>query len=315
MDGFTPNDNVVVLAATNRGDLLDPALLRPGRFDRRVLLDMPDKEGREAILKIHARGKKFVKGIDWGRVADRTVGFSGADLENMLNEAAILAAREGKEAVNMDDVEEAATKVKLGPAKKRLQSKEDKNITAYHEAGHAIVTHFLPKMDPVHRISIVARGMSLGHTLIPPAGDRTHETKSRLLEQITAMMGGRAAEEVEFNELSAGAANDIDQATRIARAMVVDFGMSSLGPIDLGPQYDSDEMGRSSWYEPANISQATQEKVDKEVLDIIETCHKNSISLVKKYKSKLDSVAKELLEKETLDRDQFEKIVGKKNGS
>ena len=170
-------------------------------------------------------------------------------------------------------------------------------------------------MDPVHRISIVARGMSLGHTLIPPAGDRTHETKSRLLEQITAMMGGRAAEEVEFNELSAGAANDIDQATRIARAMVVDFGMSSLGPIDLGPQYDSDEMGRSSWYEPANISQATQEKVDKEVLDIIETCHKNSISLVKKYKSKLDSVAKELLEKETLDRDQFEKIVGKKNGS
>ena len=315
MDGFTPNDNVVVLAATNRGDLLDPALLRPGRFDRRVLLDMPDKEGREAILKIHARGKKFVKGIDWGRVADRTVGFSGADLENMLNEAAILAAREGKEAVNMDDVEEAATKVKLGPAKKRLQSKEDKNITAYHEAGHAIVTHFLPKMDPVHRISIVARGMSLGHTLIPPAGDRTHETKSRLLEQITAMMGGRAAEEVEFNELSAGAANDIDQATRIARAMVVDFGMSSLGPIDLGPQYDSDEMGRSSWYEPANISQATQEKVDKEVLEIIETCHKNSISLVKKYKSKLDSVAKELLEKETLDRDQFEKIVGKKNGS
>ena len=315
MDGFTPNDNVVVIAATNRGDLLDPALLRPGRFDRRVLLDMPDKEGRIAILKIHARGKKFGKGIDWERVADRTVGFSGADIENMLNEAAIYAARQDKSEINMSDVEEAATKVKLGPAKRKLQSKEDKKLTAYHEAGHAVVTHSLPMMDPVHRISIVARGMSLGHTLIPPAGDRTHETKSRLLEQITAMMGGRAAEEVEFNELSAGAANDIDQATRIARAMVVDFGMSSLGPIDLGPQYDSDEMGRSSWYEPANISQATQEKVDKEVLEIIETCHKNSISLVKKYKSKLDSVAKELLEKETLDRDQFEKIVGKKNGS
>lgn len=161
MDGFTPNDNVVVIAATNRGDLLDPALLRPGRFDRRVMLDMPDKDGREAILKIHARGKKFVKGIDWSKVANRTVGFSGADVENMLNEAAIAAAREDRKEIEMSHIEEAATKVKLGPAKRRLQSDEDKRITAYHEAGHAIVTHFLPKMDPVERISIVARGMSL----------------------------------------------------------------------------------------------------------------------------------------------------------
>src|SRR3989337_723427 len=194
MDGFTPNDNVIVVAATNRGDLLDPALLRPGRFDRRVVLDMPDKEGREAILKIHARGKKFVKSIDWGRVADRTVGISGADLENMLNEAAIYAARQDKSEINMSDVEEAATKVKLGPAKRKLQSKEDKKLTAYHEAGHAVVTHSLPMMDPVHRISIVARGMSLGHTLIPPAADRTHDTRTRMLQQVTAMLGGRAAE-------------------------------------------------------------------------------------------------------------------------
>lgn len=315
MDGFTPNDNVIVLAATNRGDLLDPALLRPGRFDRRVLLDMPDKEGREAILKIHARGKKLNKAIDWGRVADRTVGFSGADLENMLNEAAILAARENKKEISMEDIEEAATKVKLGPAKKRLQSEEDKRITAYHEAGHAIATHFLPKMDPVHRISIVARGMSLGHTLIPPAADRTHETKSRLLQQITAILGGRAAEEVVFDELSAGAANDIDQATRVARAMVVDFGMSSLGPVDLGPQYDYDEMGKATWYEPAQVSPAMQEKVDNEVKRIIDECHKNAIELVRKNKPKLDKVVKELLEKETLDREQFEMIVGKKNGS
>ncbi len=312
MDGFTPNDNVVVLAATNRGDLLDPALLRPGRFDRRVILDMPDKEGREAILKIHARGKKFAKGIDWSQVADRTVGFSGADLENMLNEAAILAARENKNQIDLEDIEEAATKVKLGPAKKRLQSEEDRKITAYHEAGHALVTHFLPKTDPVHRISIVARGMSLGHTLIPPAADRAHETKSRLLEQITAMMGGRAAEEIVFGELTAGAANDIAQATRLARAMVVNFGMSSLGPIDLGPQYDIDEFGRPNWYEPSNISLEMQSKVDNEIHKIISSCYGKAGEIVRKNRKKLDQVASALLEKETLDREQFEEIVGKK---
>ncbi|RLC31689.1 cell division protein FtsH, partial [Candidatus Woesebacteria bacterium] len=250
MDGFTPNDNVIIIAATNRGDLLDPALLRPGRFDRRIMLDMPDKEGRQAILKIHARGKKFTKGIKWAGIADRTVGFSGADLENMLNEAAISAARGGKKTIDSEDIEEAATKVKLGPAKKRLQSKEDRKITAYHEAGHAIVTHFLSKMDPVQRISIVARGMSLGHTFIPPAGDRTHETKKRILQQITAMLGGRASEEEIFDEMTSGASNDIEQATRLARAMVVSFGMSSLGPIDFGPQTNYDEMGKPNWFEP-----------------------------------------------------------------
>ncbi|MGD8744336.1 MAG: AAA family ATPase, partial [Candidatus Woesebacteria bacterium] len=203
-EAFFGGKSPVLLHNTNRGDLLDPALLRPGRFDRRVMLDMPDKDGRKGILKIHARGKKFVKGIDWERVANRTVGFSGADIENMLNEAAILAARGDKKKIEMEDIEEAATKVKLGPVKQKLQSDEDRRITAYHEAGHGIVTHYLPKMDPVHRISIVARGMSLGHTLIPPAADRTHETRSRIIQQITAMMGGRAAEELEFNEMSAG---------------------------------------------------------------------------------------------------------------
>lgn len=312
MDGFTPNDNVIVIAATNRGDLLDPALLRPGRFDRRVMLDMPDKDGRVAILKIHARGKKFANGIKWESVANRTVGFSGADLENMLNEAAILAAREGKKGIEVDDIEEAATKVKLGPAKKKLQSDEDKKITAYHEAGHAVVTHFLPKMDPVHRISIVARGMSLGHTLIPPAADRTHETKSRLLHQIIAMLGGRAAEELVFNEMTAGASNDISQATRLARAMVVDFGMSVLGPIDLGPQHDYDQMGKATWYEPANVSPAMQERIDVEIKKIIDLAHSDAIKMVKEKRTLLDKVAKLLLKKETLDRDDFEKVVGKK---
>ena len=318
MDGFTPNDNVIVMAATNRGDLLDPALLRPGRFDRRVMLDMPDKEGREAILKIHARGKKFVKasrtekGIDWAKVADRTVGFSGADLENMLNEAAILAAREDKIAIGMDDIEEAATKVKLGPAKKRLQSDEDKKITAYHEAGHAIVTHNLPKMDPVERISIVARGMSLGHTLIPPATDRVHETKSRMLQQITAMLGGRAAEEVVFNEMTSGAANDIEKATQLARAMVVEFGMSALGPINFGPQYETGDFGAVNYYEPAQISPSMQEKVDNEIRKILDSGYKEALVIIKGETKKLGEVVEKLLEEETVTREVFEKIVGPK---
>jgi cell division protease FtsH len=309
MDGFTPNDNVMVMAATNRGDLLDPALLRPGRFDRRVTLDMADKDGRKEILLIHAKGKKFAKDVNWDRVGDRTVGFSGADLENMLNEAAIAAAREDKKEIEMVDIEESATKVKLGPAKKRLQSEEDKKITAYHEAGHAIVTHFLPKMDPVHRISIVARGMSLGHTLIPPAADRTHETKSRMLDQIAAMLGGRAAEQMIFNEMTSGASNDIERATALARAMVTDFGMSSLGPINLSPQPDP-EYG--PFGDSGSVSDAMQEKVDAEVKSIIDTGYKQAVALLKKYKKPLDAVAVALLKKETLDRDDFEKIVGNK---
>ncbi|KKS77863.1 MAG: ATP-dependent zinc metalloprotease FtsH [Candidatus Woesebacteria bacterium GW2011_GWB1_43_14] len=313
MDGFTPNDNVVVVAATNRGDLLDPALLRPGRFDRRVVLDMPDKDGRSAILKIHAQGKRFVGGINWGVVADRTVGFSGADLENMLNEAAIYAARSGKTDVNMSDVEEAATKVKLGPAKKKLQSEEDRRITAYHEGGHAIATHFLPKTDPVHRISIVARGMSLGHTLIPPSADRTHETKTHLLEQIIAMLGGRAAEEVVFNEMTAGAGNDIRQATTLARAMVVDLGMSGLGPINWSNQDEAYlDNGAPKWIEGGNISQALQEKVDLEIKKIIDSCYVESKKIVKSRRKLLDNVVEVLLKKETMDREDFEKIVGKK---
>jgi cell division protease FtsH len=312
MDGFTPNDNVIVIAATNRGDLLDPALLRPGRFDRRIVLDMPDKEGRLAILHIHAKGKKFAKGVDWGKIADRTVGFSGADLENMLNEAAIGAARGNKSQISMADLEESATKVKLGPAKKRLQSDEDKALTAYHEAGHAIVTHFLKYMDPVHRISIVARGMSLGHTLIPPAGDRTHETKSRLLEQITAMLGGRAAEETVFNEMTSGAASDIAQATKIAKAMVVEFGMGELGPMNLGADMGLGDFGQMEWYEQAQNSPAFMEKIDTETKKILDTGYKAALKLVKEKRKLLDRVSDALLEKETLDRDDFEKIVGMK---
>lgn len=308
MDGFTPNDNVIVVSATNRGDLLDPALLRPGRFDRRVMLDMPDIEGRKAILLIHARGKPFKKEVDWEKVAKRTVGFSGADLENMLNEAAIRAARYNQKEIGTEDIEEAAIKVKLGPERKRLQSEEDKKLTAYHEAGHALVNYNSPNMDPVHRISIVARGVSLGHTLIPPKQDRSHETKTRLLEQIRVMMGGRAAEELVFKEMTTGAANDIDQATRIARAMVVEFGMSDLGPINYGPQIDATEMGKI-WYEPTQISPEMQGEIDNEVEKIVNQAFKKSLTILEEHQDKLDLVARQLLEKETIEGDEFEQLM------
>lgn len=309
MDGFTQNENVVVVAATNRGDLLDPALLRPGRFDRRVVLDLPDMEGRKAILKIHINGKPMTKDADWDQVSKRTVGFSGADLENMLNEAAILAARKDKKEISMEDIEEAATKVKLGPEKRRLQTDLDRKMTAYHEAGHAIVTHELPNMDPVHRISIVSRGMALGFTLIPPQKDRIHETKTHLLEQITSMLGGRAAEELIFHEMTTGASNDIDKASSVAREMVVEFGMSDIGPISFGPSLDVTEWGGRYYNEP-QISQQMQNKIDTQVKNIMDDCYKQAAAILKKLRTKLDKVAEELIKKETLEGEDFEKIMG-----
>ncbi len=312
MDGFAPTEQVVVIAATNRGDLLDTALLRPGRFDRRVIVDFPDVEGRKEIAKIHAKGKPFDTTVNWDRVAKRTVGYSGADLENMLNEAAISAARAIREKISMEDIEEAATKVKLGPEKKRLQSDLDKKLTAYHEVGHAIVSHFLPHTDPVHRISIVSRGMALGYTLIPPAKDKLHETKTHLLEKIAVMMGGRAAEEVIFNELTTGAANDFDQATQVAKAMVVEYGMSSLGPINFGPNMDVTEWGKT-YYEQNPLSQEVMSKIDAEIKKIITVAYNQAIEIVKSKKSLMDKVSLQLIKTESLDQDEFEKIVGKKS--
>ena len=309
MDGFAPNEQVIVIAATNRGDILDSALLRPGRFDRRVMLDLPDIEGRKEILQIHMKGKPFEKDANWDKVARRTVGFSGADLENMLNEAAIAAARANKKAIDMEDLEEAATKVKLGPEKKRLQSELDRKMTAYHEAGHAIVTYILPHLDPVHRISIVSRGMALGFTLIPPAKDRVHETRTRLLNQIASMLGGRAAEDLIFNELTTGASNDIDKATSIARQMVIEFGMSDIGPINFGPQMDLSPTGRA-YYDTPQISPDMMAKIDTEVKKILDTGYKTALETLKKTKTKLDKVAVELVKKETLEGDEFDTIMG-----
>lgn len=304
MDGFTPTEQLVVIAATNRPDILDAALVRPGRFDRRVMLSYPDIEGRKSILTIHAKGKPFSKNLSWESVAKRTVGFSGADLENMLNEAAILAARGDKKTIDMSDIEEAATKVKMGPEKKRLQSDDDKKITAYHESGHAIVSYAMPNADPVHRISIVGRGMSLGHTLIPPQFDRVHETKTRLLEQIATMLGGRAAEELMFTDVTTGASNDIEKATEVARTMVVEYGMSRLGPINL--VRDGNPMFGG---EGVNVSENMQSAIDKEVAYIIEEAHKRAILALKQNRKKLDEVAGILIKKETLEGEEFEKIM------
>ncbi len=309
MDGFEPNTAVLIVAATNRGDLLDPALTRPGRFDRRVVLDLPDLEGRKAILSIHAKGKPFESHVDWDKVAKRTVGFSGADLENMLNESAIHAARGAKKEIDMKDIEEAATKVKLGPEKKRLQSDLDRKMTAYHEAGHAIVNYYSPYLDPVHRISIVSRGMALGYTMAPPEKDRLHETKSRLIDQMAMTMGGRAAEQIVFKEITSGAANDIDQATRIARYMVTEFGMSDLGPINFGPQTDITEWGKAM-YEQQTISQEMQSAIDREVKKFIDTAYAKALEVIKKHRKDLDAVACALIEKETLEGDDFAALLG-----
>ena len=314
MDGFTPNDNVIVLAATNRPDVLDPALIRPGRFDRRVSLDMPDIEGRKAILAIHAKGKPFDKGLDWSRVAKRTVGFSGADLENMLNEAAIQAARSAKKAISAKDIEEAATKVKLGPEKRRLQSDLERKMTAYHEAGHAVVGHMLSGADPVHRVSIVSRLMSLGQTLALPERDKYQQTRSELVDMMAMMLGGRAAEKLVFKELTAGAANDIEKVTRVARKMVVDFGMSDLGPVALGPMWETSEWGRS-FVEPDQVSEEMKAKIDKEVKRLVDEAMKTAEIVLRKNMKKVDKLVEVLLTQETVEGEEFEKIMGVKKAS
>ncbi len=309
MDGFQPNDTVIVLAATNRADLLDPALVRPGRFDRRVTLDLPDLEERKFILSIHARNKPFGPNVDWGRMAKRTVGFSGADLENMLNEAAIIIARENRMQITADDLEEAALKVKLGPEKKRLQSELERKMTAYHEGGHAIVAHFLPHTDPVHRISIVSRGRALGFTMTPPETDKYQQTKEELEEQLSVMLGGRAAEHLVFGKLTGGVSSDLEQVTRIARAMVMDYGMSDLAPLNYGPVYDTTDYGRAV-YDPYTISEDLKRKVDLAVEKVVDDGWKRTVAILKKYRKQLDKVADKLLEIESMDEDDFTKAVG-----
>ncbi|MCL2110603.1 ATP-dependent zinc metalloprotease FtsH [Microgenomates group bacterium] len=314
MDGFTKNDNVIVMAATNRSEQLDPALIRPGRFDRRVQLSLPDLEEREFILQIHAKDKPVTADVHWKQIAKNTTGFSGADLENMLNEAAIATVQDNRTAISKEDLEEAAIKVKMGPSKKRLMDKTEREMTAYHEIGHAMVAHFSPHADKVSRISIISRGNALGYTLTPPEKDKWQTTKSELLDDMAVLLGGRVVEELVFQEQTAGASSDIERATRIARSMVEDLGMSKLGVMYYGPQYENNDYGRS-WWEPRNISDQLQLKVDQEIQSIVKDAYTKAQKIITAHRSKLTLAANRLLEIETMNGDEFAALMGetKKN--
>ena len=305
MDGFDPKTNVIVIAATNRPDILDPALLRPGRFDRQIILDKPDLKGREAILKIHAKGKPLAKDVDFNVIARRTPGFTGADLENVFNEAAILAARADKKEVTMEEIEEAIDRVIAGPEKKsRVISENEKSIVAHH----AILSKVLPDADPVHKISILPRGMALGYTLQLPVQDRHLISKSEALDRITVMMGGRVAEEMIFGEITSGAQNDLQKATEIAKQMICDFGMSSLGPRTFGRKDRQIFLGRNI-AEMKDYSEETADKIDAEVKSIIDSCYKRAKKVLTFNKKKLREIAKALMEKESLENHDLEKAL------
>lgn len=308
MDGFDTRTNVIVIAATNRPDMLDPALVRAGRFDRKITVPLPDLEDRKQILEIHMKGKPFASDFNLDKVAKKTVGFSGADLENMLNEAAILAAREDRTEITMRDLDEASLKVTMGPERRKLQDEGERRVIAYHEAGHALVGAKVGNLDSVARVTIVPRGGSLGHTSLPPERDRYNETKTRLLSMITMSMGGRAAEELVFNEITTGARGDIEQATKIARAMVTEYGMSELGNILMSDQGDkywlAKQMGEANSY-----SNETASKIDSEIKQIIDTCYNKAKKILTDNKKTLDNIVNVLLEKETIDGDEFSTIL------
>jgi cell division protease FtsH len=306
MDGFDTDTNVIVMAATNRPDILDPALLRPGRFDRRIVLDRPDVKGRKAILQVHVRNKPLDKDVDLDVLARETPGFVGADIENMVNEAAILAARRNKKAIGMKEFQEAIERVIAGPERKsRIISEEEKRIIAYHEAGHALVMHFLPNCDPVHKISIIARGMALGYTMPLPEEDRYLHRKSKFLDELAGLLGGRAAEEIVFGDITTGAANDLEQATKLARAMVTRYGMSEkLGPMTFGEKQELVFLGKEIG-EQREYSEKVAQEIDEEVRRIIREAYERAKEILTKHRDKLDRLAQALMEKETLEGDEL----------
>jgi cell division protease FtsH len=315
MDGFDTDTNVIVVAATNRPDILDPALMRPGRFDRRVVLDRPDMRGREAILKVHTRGKPLASDVDLSVLAKTTPGFVGADLENLINEAAIVAARKNKKTIAMRDCEEAIYRVILGPERKsRIISDEQKRLVAYHEAGHALVGHLLPNCDPVRKITIIPRGMTGGSTLSMPEDDMGPETKSRIKDLIAFTLGGRAAEEIVFGEITTGAGggtgSDLHTVTRYARAMVTRFGMSErLGPMMFGQKEELVFLGREI-SEQRDYSEAIAQVIDEEVKQIVDEAHERAVTVLTDNRDKLELVAQRLLEVETVDYEEFLQLVG-----
>jgi len=309
MDGFDTDTNVIIVAATNRPDILDPALLRPGRFDRRVVLDSPDMRGREAILRVHVKGKPLAPDVDLAVLARSTPGFVGADLENLVNEGAILAARRNKKVVGQDELEEAIERVIAGPERKsRLISEEEKRIVAYHEAGHAVVMNALPEADPVHKVTIIARGMTGGYTMAMPEEDRTLMARNKMFADMVGLLGGRAAEELVFNDITSGAANDLERVTQMARAMVKRLGMSDqLGPMVYGQKEELIFLGREI-SEQRDYSESVAEQIDKEVRGLVSKAHESARQLLVEYRDKLEAVATRLLEVETLSREEFEEI-------
>jgi cell division protease FtsH len=309
MDGFDTDTNVIIIAATNRPDILDPALLRPGRFDRRVILDRPDIRGREAILKVHARGKPLAPDVDLRTIAKATPGFVGADLENMINEAAILAARNEKKAIEQDDFQESIERVIAGPQRKsRIISDIEKQIIAYHEAGHAITARSLPEADHVHKISIIARGQAGGYTLILPDSDRTLVSRNKILADMVSLMGGRAAEEIVFSDITSGASNDLERVTKMARKMVTRLGMSStLGPMVYGKKDEMVFLGKE-FTEQRDYSESIAEQIDIEVKELVSDAYQRAIDILKERRDVLEVLAEKLLEQETVDKKELDEI-------
>ncbi|NIM92676.1 MAG: ATP-dependent zinc metalloprotease FtsH [Anaerolineales bacterium] len=309
MDGFDTDTNVIIMAATNRPDVLDPALLRPGRFDRRVVLDRPDMRGRELILKVHVRGKPLDPEVELSTIAKATPGFVGADLENLVNEAAILAARRNRKTIGMDEFQEAIERVIAGPERKsRIISDEEKRIVAYHEAGHAVVHHVIPEADPVHKVSIIARGMAGGFTMALPDEERLLIAKNKLKAQMAGLLGGRAAEELVFNDITSGASDDIDRVTKLARSMVTRLGMSDeLGPMVYGQKEELIFLGREI-SEQRDYSETIAERIDQEVRHLVTEAYEKAKDILIDYRGQLDTVAQYLIEVETINRQEFEEL-------
>jgi cell division protease FtsH len=310
MDGFEAKDNIIMIAATNRPDILDPALLRPGRFDRQIAVDRPDRKGRAKILEVHTRGKPLAKGIDIDALAGQTPGFTGADLSNLINEAALFAARRGKREITQVELEEGIMRVVAGPEKKtRVMSERERRITAFHEMGHAIVGHYLEHADPVHKISIIARGRALGYTISMPQEDRFLTTRAELLDTMAMTLGGRAAEEIVFGEITTGASNDLEKVTATAKQMVMRFGMSKkLGPRVFGHDHGQPFLGREFSSEP-DYSDEIAREIDDEVRQIIEGAHSRATKLLNDHRDRLDAISDILVRRETIEKEQFEMLL------
>jgi len=310
MDGFEANESIIIMAATNRPDILDPALLRPGRFDRQIVVDRPDREGRKAILAVHTRGKPLGPDVDLDTLAAQTPGFTGADLANLVNEAALLAARRRKRIIEMEEFDEAVLRVIAGPEKKsRILSEEEKLITAYHETGHALVAHYLPHADPVHKISIISRGQALGYTITLPTEDRFMVKKKEIIDKLSHMLAGRVAEEIRFDDITTGAANDLQRATETARRMITQYGMSeNLGPLTFGHDPAQPFVGRD-YGMGQEYSDETAEKIDAEIRRVVDEAYNRAYQILTEHREELDKISLLLMEKETIDRQEFEALV------